>query len=301
MSQSNLTIIQPCATGSAVLPLRLQRIAPFLTCPTCKGDLDNGAESFTCRDCKSNYQICNGKIYFIDPLAAGDALDVIKHRLKKYLGLLYYTIGVTIIAPSFPFNYAGAIRRHVNPRHELVVDLGCGNHRIDDDIVTLDATDYGAVDIVARLEALPLKTGSINALCSRSVLEHIPDVDGALAEMVRCTRPGGLGLHFVPFMFPFHASPYDFRRWTYVGARQMFQGWHVLEQRATAGPVSLFLICFLEFISALLSFGSERIKAVVYLLLCLLVFPFKLLDAPFIGRKAFIGLAPTILTVFQKP
>ncbi len=79
------------------------------------------------------------------------------------------------------------------------------------------------------------------------------------------------------------------------------RGWDVVEQRATAGPISLFLICSLEFVSALLSFGNERVKAVVYLLFCLVVFPLKFLDAPFVGRKQFLGLAPTILTVFRKP
>ena len=107
-----------------------------------------------------------------------------------------------------------AIRKHVDPVSRLVVDLGCGNRRIDKDIITLDASDYDAVDIVARLEALPFKTGAIDALCSRSLLEHIPDLDGALSEISRCTRSAGLGIHFVPFMYPFHASPYDFRRWT---------------------------------------------------------------------------------------
>jgi ubiquinone/menaquinone biosynthesis C-methylase UbiE len=183
----------------------------------------------------------------------------------------------------------------------LVVDLGCGNRRIDEDIVTIDATDYDAVDIVARLEALPFKTGTIDVLCSRSVLEHVPDIDASLAEIARCTCVGGLNIHFVPFMFPFHASPYDFRRWTHIGAAKMLRGWEVVEQRATAGPISLFLICFNEFMASLLSMGYGRIKAPIYLMTCLLTFPLKFLDAFFVGRSSFIGLAPTILTVVRKP
>ena len=259
------------------------------------------ADRFCCDGCGASYPIRNSRIYFAEPLDAEDALDVVKSWLKHYLGSLYYTVGVNILAPSFPFNYKAAIRQRVDPSRRLVVDLGCGNRRIDDEIVTLDATDYDAVDIVARLENLPFKSGAIDALCSRSVLEHVPDLDAAVAEITRCTAPGGLSIHFVPFMFPFHASPCDFRRWTHVGATQLLRGWDVIEQRAAAGPISLFLICFLEFASTLLSFGSERLKAVVYLLFCLLVFPFKFLDAPFIGRKAFLGMAPTLLTVFRKP
>jgi SAM-dependent methyltransferase len=282
-------------------PPRMARLIGHLACPACHGEMVEASDQFRCTGCAAGYAVRNGKIYFVEPMGAEDVLDVIKHRLKRYLGSLYYTVGVNVVAPSFPFNYAAAIRKHVDPRGLRVVDLGCGNHRIDDDIVTVDASDYDAVDIVARLEALPFKTGAIDALCSRSVLEHVSDLDSALAEIARCTASGGLSIHFVPFMFPFHASPYDFRRWTHVGAAQMLHGWDVVEQRAAAGPISLFLICFLEFVSALLSFGNERVKAAVYLLFCLMVFPIKFLDAPFVGRKAFLGLAPTMLTVVRKP
>jgi SAM-dependent methyltransferase len=282
-------------------PTRLERIIPSLACPKCKGDLTQRSDGLVCPCCKKTYPIRNGRIYFIEPLGTEDSLDVIKHRLKRYLGSVYYTIGVNVLAPSFPFNYAAAIRKHANLGRHLVVDLGCGNHRIDEDIVTLDASDYDAVDIVARLEALPFKTGTLDALCSRSVLEHVPNLNGSLEEIARCTRVGGLSIHFVPFMFPFHASPHDFRRWTYIGAAEMLRGWDVVEQRATAGPISLFLICFNEFVASLLSMGNDRAKAPIYLMTCLLTFPIKFLDVFFVGRKSFIGLAPTILTVVRKP
>jgi hypothetical protein len=60
------------------------------------------------------------------------------------------------------------------PDCELVIDLGSGNNRLDDDIITLDAVDYSAVDIVADLARLPFKSDSIDAFASRSVLEHCP-------------------------------------------------------------------------------------------------------------------------------
>ena len=260
-----------------------------------------GAEGFNCRRCDKLYPVRTGKIYFIQPLKAEDTLDSIKLRLKRLLGKNYYRIGVDIFAPSYPFNYGAAIRQHVDSRAKLVVDLGCGNFRVDDEIVTLDANDYDAVDIVASLEALPFKDASIDAMCTRSVLEHIPDLTLGVSEIARCTRPAGLGVHYIPFMYPFHASPYDFHRVTHVGATRLFLGWDVIEQRGTTGPISLFLICFNEFFASMLSMGNPRIKAPVYLAICILTFPIKFLDALFVGRKAFIGLAPTILTVVRKP
>lgn len=282
-------------------PKRLARLIGQFACPACHAEVVEGSDQFRCTRCAASYPIRNGKIYFIEPIGAQDALDTIKHRLKRYLGPLYYTVGVNILAPHFPINHSATIRKHVNPNNRLVVDLGCGNRRVDQDVVALDASDYDAVDIVARLEALPFKTGTIDTLCSSSVLEHVPDLEGALSEIARCTRQGGLSIHLVPFMYPFHASPYDFRRWTHIGAAELLSGWDVVEQRSAAGPISLFLICFNDFIASVLSLGIPRIKAPIYLMTCLLTFPIKFLDAPFIGRKPFLGLAPTILTVVRKP
>jgi SAM-dependent methyltransferase len=282
-------------------PPRLARLIGQLACPACHSDIIEASDRFSCTACAESYPIRNGKIYFVEPADAEDALDMVKHRLKHHLGSLYYTVGVDIIAPGFPFNYTAAIRKHIDPGDRLVVDLGSGNRHVDDDIVTLDASDYGAVDIVARLEALPFKNGAIDALCSRSVLEHVPDLAGAVAEITRCTKEGGLSIQVVPFMYPFHASPNDFRRWSHVGAAELHRGWNVVEQRATTGPISLFLICLNEFVASLLSFGNPKLKAAIYLMMCLFTFPIKYLDALFVGQKSFIGLAPIILTVFRKP
>ena len=282
-------------------PPRLARIIPLLACPKCKGDLKEDTSGFCCPACDALYPVRNGKIYFTQPLSAEDTLNSIKLRLKQLLGTNYYKIGVDIVAPSYPFNYGAAVRKYVDPYTKVVVDLGCGNFRVDENIVTLDANDYEAVDLVASLEALPFKDSSLDAMCSRSVLEHVPDLMRAVGEISRCTRPSGVGVHYIPFMYPFHASPYDFHRVTHVGAARLFLSWDLIEQRGTTGPISLFLICLNEFIASALSMGHPRIKAPIYLMTCMLTFPVKFLDALFVGRKSFLGLAPTILTVVRKP
>jgi SAM-dependent methyltransferase len=299
-----MSISIPDKVGSspvARLSERLQRIFPLLACPDCRSGLERRPKALDCLACHKSYPIRNNKIYFIQPLNAEDALDTIKLRLKRILGTSYYKIGVDIVAPSYPFNYGAAIRKHVDPVRALIVDLGCGNFRVDENIITLDANDYDAVDIVASIEALPFKDSSLDAICSRSVLEHVPDLMQAISEIARCTRSGGIGVHYIPFMYPFHASPYDFHRVTHVGAARLFLGWDLLEQRGATGPISLFLICLNEFVASLISMGNLRVKAPIYLLTCMLTFPIKFLDIFFVGRKSFIGLAPTIVTAVRKP
>jgi len=57
----------------------------------------------------------------------------------------------------------------------------------------------------------------------------------------------------------------------------------------------------LEFLPTLASGGNERRKSYVYLALCLVLWPIKFFDAPFVGRQSFLAMAPTILTAVRKP
>lgn len=69
------------------------------------------------------------------------------------------------------------------------------------DLARLRAGDVGGVDgnrlalRRAPIEATGLATGSVDVVISHSVLEHVQDVDAALAELARITKPGGFGVH----------------------------------------------------------------------------------------------------------
>jgi SAM-dependent methyltransferase len=251
--------------------------------------------------CHREYPLRKGKIYFVEPPAAHDSLDILKHRLKQWLGRQYYTVGVHFLAPTYPFDYRREIRRHCNPSEQLIVDLGCGNNRVDDDLIALDSVDYEAADIVADIGALPFRDAAVDGFASRSVMEHVPNLPLVIEEVKRCTRPGGVGVHLIPFLFPYHASPRDYFRLTHSGAAQVFSGWQIVEQRNATGPITLAVACAAEFLSIVLSFGQPRLKAAAYLAACVLMSPLKFLDAPFVARKAFLSLAPTILSVVRKP
>lgn len=200
------------------------------------------------------------QIYFINSMTSGDPVDVVKGRLKRLIGKLYYSVGITLIASIFPFNYLRKIPSHIDPKKVIVVNLGAGNHRISDDIVSLDGTDYEAVDLVADLTALPLKNNSIHCFCSCGVLEHIPDISPAVKEITRCTQRDGLSIHLIPFLFPYHELPGNYQRLTHSGVATLFGGWTMVEQRNISGPISLLLLIAIECVSTFLTLGSERVK-----------------------------------------
>ena len=279
---------------------RLERLKPILVCPRCRDALVFPDGDGRCEACRETYPVREGRIYFVDVPDHRDPLDRLKGRLKRWLGRYYHTVGITLLAPTYPFDYAGRIRRYLDPSRQVVVNVGCGNHRIDPDVIGLDLFAYEATDVVCDVHALPFRPDSVDAFVSRSVLEHVPDPAAVVAAFHRATRPGGLGLHLIPFLFPFHASPQDFQRYTHRGLERLFAGWTIIDMYNATGPVTLWLLTTLEFLSTLLSAGRERAKAYLYLALCGLLFPLKFLDAPFVHRRAFLSLAPTIFTVVRK-
>lgn len=279
----------------------LERIRSILVCPACHGDLSFSETAASCAPCSFTYPIRDGKIYFIPIPRRGDAMDDLKAKLKKLFGDNYYRIGVDILAPAYPFDYLAEILRFADPSRDIVVDAGCGNRRRHEDIICLDCFDYDSVDVVCDLSTLPFRAGSIDLLFSIFALEHVPNPAAVVAQFNRCTRAGGTGVHVVPFLYPYHASPGDYWRYTHEGLAAMLPDWKVLRCVSTAGPFTLAMACTAEFLSTLLSFGDARLRAILYLLCCALLFPIKYFDFFFVRRDSFRTMAPTLLTALRKP
>jgi SAM-dependent methyltransferase len=280
---------------------RLIRLRPVLACPACRGELAFESDHAHCAPCARSYPIRNGKIYFVDVPERSDSLDDLKGRLKRSLGVWYYRIGVTILGPTYPFSFGKMIRRHLDTSQQIVVDAGSGNHRIDDQIICVDLFDYDAVDVICDLSRLPFKAGSIDAFVTRSVLEHVADIAPVVQSFHECTRPGGWGIHLIPFLFPYHASPGDYQRYTHEGQARLFKDWYVTEQFNATGPATLFVLIMTELLSVLFSFGHRKLQAVLYLAACGIFCPVKFLDVLFARRQAFMSLAPSIVSVLRKP
>lgn len=254
----------------------------------------------SCTACSAFYPVREGKIYFDEPPAHETKGAGIKEWLKRRLGALYAKI-TKIAAPVYQFSPRRFVLERVDPVRKVVVDLGCGTQRIHPGIITVDMFDYDNVDIVCRLERLPFRDESVDAFVSIAVLEHVEDAFGIAGRMMAKTKRGGLGLHLVPFLYHFHESPRDYLRLTHEGAKIMFKGWRCEEVFNPSGPVSLFLMHFVEFLSILVSFGNGKAREAAYLALSALLFPVKYLDVFFVKRKAFLSMAPTLCFVVRKP
>lgn len=143
--------------------------------------------------------------------------------------------------------------RSLAPRVEgRVLDFGCGSKPYVElftrtsEYIGVDIETSGhdhtnsAVDVFYDGEVLPFEDGRFDAVVSFQVFEHVPDLNRSLAEIARVLRPGGKLLVTMPFTFPEHEIPFDFRRLTQFGLRDFLQV-HGMEVEHLAGTTTNWL------------------------------------------------------------
>ncbi len=76
----------------------------------------------------------------------------------------------------------------------------------------LSTTHHPDVQIDAAM--LPFRDKAFDMIVCAEVLEHAPAPRPILQEAYRVLRPGGVLLITAPFLFPIHADPHDYARYT---------------------------------------------------------------------------------------
>jgi SAM-dependent methyltransferase len=279
---------------------RADRIVGVLTCPSCRAPID---DDLTCASCgtvgrwRGNQLDFGG---FADEELRSDPLNRLKELVKRRFGKLY-PAAINSLSPVRPsWTIARPFLRTFDLDRELVADLGAGTHRHDPRVICADGGSYQNIDIITDLRRLPLADGSLAGAMSIAVLEHVPDPANHIAEIHRLLAPGGRLLCFVPFMQPFHASPYDYQRYTQVGLAEQFPGFEVLSVKVGAGPTSGMLWVLQEWLAIVLSFGSMRLYRMIQPLTWILS-PLKLLDVLLSRHPAAPVIASGFVIEVRKP
>jgi len=69
-------------------------------------------------------------------------------------------------------------------------------------------------DILASADSIPFLDKSVDTFIMSEVIEHLVEPEKCLAEAARILKPNGHGIITIPFLYPIHADPWDFQRWT---------------------------------------------------------------------------------------
>jgi len=69
---------------------------------------------------------------------------------------------------------------------------------------------------------IPFPDNSFDTLLCTEVLEHADDPEILVSECARVLKDGGRAYFSMPFVYPEHEIPYDFRRFTYFEHQRLF-------------------------------------------------------------------------------
>ncbi len=164
------------------------------------------------------------------------------------------------------------------PLDGVVVNLGSGVTAHRRDIVNVDFYPFKNVDLIADITDLPFADLSVDAVISECVLEHVPDAARCVREMYRIVKPGGVVYVVVPFVFSFHSSPHDYRRWSKMGIEQEFHQFEKIDSGIRSGMGAGLNWILAEFFATLFSFGFKKVHQVLFLCFVVLFIPLCFLD-----------------------
>lgn len=93
--------------------------------------------------------------------------------------------------------------------------------------VNLDLTTKP--NVYADAGKIPLKGQSVDCVICTEVLEHLSRPERCVGEMHRLLRDGGVVLASVPFLYPVHADPFDYQRFSEDGLRNLFKDFKTVD------------------------------------------------------------------------
>lgn len=170
----------------------------------------------------------------------------------------------------------------------LTLDIGCASGYIRKLLVKqaqyigLDyyqtATSwYGTTpEVFGDGQALPFADASLHSVLMLHVLEHIRCPEQAIVEAWRTLKPDGLLVIEVPFIYPLHDAPLDFRRWTGFGLQASLEnaGFEHIQIQSVGRPTETAAVLFcLSLSKLLLGWFQQRSPLLLIAPLVLLLVP----------------------------
>ena len=165
--------------------------------------------------------------------------------------------------------------------------------------VNLDLFLLPGVDVAADAHQLPFADNVFTRVECDAVLEHVLDPYVVMREIERVLAPGGFAHIVVPFCHPFHAYPYDYRRFTPQGLKLLKGDLDVIAEGWRTGPTATLLVFLIEYVKLLLP--GKAWRAVAHGILGWLLFPLRYLDLWLLPRMSSGILGNHTYLWLQKP
>jgi len=137
----------------------------------------------------------------------------------------------------------------------LGIDIEGGGH--DDQAKIVDAYYDG--------RTVPYPDDSFDIVICTQVLEHADDAEVLTKEAARVLRAGGRIFFSMPFIYPEHEAPYDFRRYTSFQHKRLFAAYNFEEVsiQKTTGFFGTFGQLFVVWVFESITFRAPILKALL--------------------------------------
>ncbi len=137
--------------------------------------------------------------------------------------------------------------------HYKILDIGCGKKPYKDlfageEYIGIDIQGGGHTDSEKTVNAyydgtkIPFKDQTFDITICTQVLEHADDANALIAECSRVMKPDAKLFLTMPFVYPEHEIPFDFRRFTKFGHEKICKenGLNIVEIQKTTGLFGTF-------------------------------------------------------------
>ena len=249
-------------------------------------------EGLVCRECGARYPVLPGGVPVLLPLAKADRFRKVlaedpqgRRMAEEYrrFGTWPSRVRSWIKSPSIVYDEDVARKYSwiYNTRGEdtLVLSIGGGPGRENPRVINLNLDAFDSVDLVGDGTNIPVLDETFDAVTCNAVAEHVPDPALLVSEIHRVLKPGGHIQLMVPFIFPFHAYPGDYQRWTRSGVLELTGRFEKLELCVLTGPTSAMLVMFREYLRLVVPGGNLRgLRTAINGISGWLTFPLKHID-----------------------
>jgi len=171
---------------------------------------------------------------------------------------------------------------------EKMLDFGCGHKPYRslfpqiNQYIGVDFENEGhthnkeQIDVFYDGVSLPFPDQYFDCAICTEVLEHVPDIDQTLTLLKRVLKANAGVIISLPFVWPEHEMPFDFRRFTMGGFVNELekQGFEVVKTYKNGNYSSVIIGLFIMFIHNLL---YTKIVFLNYFINLIFIFPFTLL------------------------
>ena len=262
---------------------RLERVRERLACVVCGTPVVLQADGVRCGSCATVFERVNGVPVMVAPEERAHLHGVPQKKTRSDSVRARWRRLCTPPSPSeyAPGHLGVAQALTAWPIGSAILEVGSGVRRVRDDVLNLEIDLFENVDIVANATRMPFLDETFDLVICDAVLEHVPNPQAIVSEILRVLRPGGQVYVEVPFLQGFHADPHDYQRYTLPGLRTLLAGFEPIREGVALGPSSALAWMLREYLTL---FAPGALRTPMAVASAWLTTPVKYLDR-FVGRR----------------